>query len=62
MATVAFTFQPFVRFEGLDPASPLFFRGRLEAMSEGYCVEFRELWGEDGRLLALNQQTFVVIK
>lgn len=62
MATVAFTFQPFVRFDGLDPAAPLFFRGRLEAASEGYCVELRELWGEDGRLLALNQQTFVMIK
>jgi len=62
MATVAFTFQPFVRFEGLDPASPLFFRARLEAAVDGYCVEFRELWGEDGRLLALNQQTFVMIK
>jgi hypothetical protein len=62
MATVAFTFQPFVHFEGLDPASPLFFRGKLVAASDGYCVELRELWGEDGRLLALNQQTFVIIK
>ena len=61
-ATVAFTFQPFVHFEGLDPAAPLFFRGKLAAASDGYLVEFRELWGVDGRLLALNQQTFAIIK
>ncbi len=61
-ATVAFTFQPFVRFEGLDPAAPLFHRARLAAASQGYCVELRELWSETGTLLALNQQTFVIIK
>jgi acyl-CoA hydrolase len=62
MATIAFTFQPFVRFEGLDPAAPLFHRERMVAAADGYCVEFRELWGEDGRLLALNQQTMAIIK
>lgn len=62
MATIAFTFQPFVRFEGLDPVAPLFHRAKLAAAADGYCVELRELWGEDGRLLALNQQTFVIIK
>jgi hypothetical protein len=62
MATIAFTFQPFARFEGLDPVSPVFLRTRHVATYDGYCVEFREVWGEDGRLLALNQQTFVIIK
>jgi hypothetical protein len=62
MATIAFTLQPFADFDGLDPDAPLFFRGRLSAVDQGYAVEQRELWGEDGRLLALNQQTFVVIK
>lgn len=62
MATIAFTFQPVGHFEGLDPAAPLFHRARLVAADGGYGVEFRELWGEDGRLLALNQQTIVVIK
>lgn len=62
MATIAFTFQPFVDFAGLDPEAPLFHRARVAAAHGGYCVEFRELWGEDGRLLALNQQTFVLIK
>lgn len=61
-ATVAFTFQPFVNFAGVDPDAPIFHRARLAAASEGYCVELRELWSEDGRLLALNQQTFVIIK
>lgn len=62
MATIAFTFQPFTHFEGLNPEAPLFVRAHLAAVADGYCVEFRELWGEDGRLLALNQQTFVIIK
>ncbi len=62
MATIAFTFQPFARFDGLDPAAPLAYRAQLAASGDGYCVELRELWGHDGRLLALNQQTFVIIK
>lgn len=60
MATIAFTFQPFT-FAG-DPAVPLAYRARLVASEAGFCVEFRELWSEDGHLLALNQQTMVIIK
>ena len=62
MATIAFTFQPMGGMEGLDAAAPLRYRGRAVAAHDGYVVELRELWGEDGRLLALNQQTFCVIK
>jgi hypothetical protein len=62
MATIAFTFQPFADFTGLDPEAPFFIRARLVAADKGYTVEFREVWGADGRLLALNQQTFVIIK
>ncbi|MBL8909261.1 MAG: thioesterase family protein [Archangium sp.] len=62
MATVAFTFQPFANFQGLAPEAPFFIRAKLAAADAGYTVEFREVWGEDGRLLALNQQTFVIIK
>jgi len=29
--------------------------------ADGYFLETRELWGEDGRLLAINQQTFAII-
>ena len=59
MATIAFTFQPLVREA---PAGPLYYRGAQIAEDDGYCVELREIWSADGELLALNQQTFVVIK
>jgi hypothetical protein len=62
MATIAFTFQPVGSFDGLDPEAPLRYRSRVEATHDGYAVELRELWGADGRLLALNQQTICVIK
>jgi hypothetical protein len=62
MATIAFTFQPLGDPAGLDPDVPLFFRSTGVAGAGGYQVEFRELWGHDGRLLALNQQTLVTIK
>lgn len=62
MATASFNFQPRPHFDGLDPEAPFFYRARVLATDGGYSVEFRELWGEDGRLLALNQQTFVIIK
>jgi hypothetical protein len=62
MATIAYTLQVLARLDGLDPDAPLAYRARLAIVSDGYFVEFRELWGHDGRLLALNQQTFAVIK
>lgn len=63
MATIAFTFQPFLaNLEGVDPEAPWFHRARLAAATDGYVVEFRELWSDTGKLLALNQQTFVIIK
>jgi hypothetical protein len=62
MATIAFTFQPLGHCDNLDPDAPLYFRSTLAAARAGYAVEFRELWGADGRLLALNQQTMCTIK
>ena len=41
---------------------PLFHRGTLIAASKGYCVETRELWAQDGRLVTWNTQTVAVIK
>ena len=61
IGTVAYQLQVVGSLEGLDPEAPLFHRARALATSEGYSSELRELWGEDGRLVALNQQTFVVI-
>ncbi len=62
MATIAYTLQVLDSLEGLDPEAPIFHRARAVASRDGYAVELRELWGEDGRLLALNEQTFVVIR
>jgi len=63
MATVAFTFEPMAdRAAGADLDAPLFHRARMIAARDGHVVEERELWSEDGRLLALNHQTFVVIR
>jgi acyl-CoA thioesterase len=62
MATLGFTFQRIAGLDGLDPDAPLFYRGRVLAAQDGFAMEQRELWGEDGRLVALNQQTLVVIK
>ncbi len=62
MATVTFSMQFPGSFEGLDADAPVFYRGRCPVSRDGYMVEFRELWGEDGRLLGLNQQTMCIIK
>jgi acyl-CoA thioesterase len=62
VATVAFTLDLLSGLEGLDPEAPLFHSARVVAARAGYFVELRELWGEDGRLVALNQQTVVLIK
>jgi hypothetical protein len=62
MATIAYTLQVLGDLDGLDPEAPIFHRARAVASKDGYVVELRELWGEDGRLLALNEQTFVVIR
>lgn len=40
---------------------PLFFRGHSVHQSQGFNVEFRELWAGD-QLVGLNQQTFVILR
>lgn len=62
MGTVAFTMQVVGSCEGLDPEAPLAYRAHAPISREGWVVELRELFGHDGRLLALNQQTFAIIK
>ncbi len=61
-ATLTFAFEALGDLSGEDPAAPLAYRGRVLAARDGYAVETRELWTPSGRLVALNQQTFVVIK
>jgi len=60
-ATIAFTLDLITDLEGLDPDAPLLYRGTSPVCSDGYFLETRELWGEDGRLIAINHQTFAVI-
>ena len=62
MATIAFTLDIVGGTDGLDPSAPLLFRSTAPVSTSGYCLETRELWSEDGRLVALNHQTFVVIQ
>ena len=48
--------------DGLDPEAPLLYRATAPVATDGYCLETRELWSEDGRLVAINHQTFVIIQ
>ena len=61
-ATLAFTIELLASADGLDPLAPLMHSARSVVSRDGYAVELRELYGEDGRLLACNQQTFAIIK
>lgn len=61
VATVSFTAEILVAPAELDPGEPLLFTGRVAALTDGFCVEFRELWAGE-RLVALNQQTFAVLR
>ena len=59
MGTTAYTLEVVGLPEG---DAPLLYRGRVDVAHDGYFLERRELWTEDGRLLAINHQTFTVIK
>ncbi len=62
VGTVSFALQYFPPPAGHDPEQPLYFRGHAEHAREGFYAEFRELWTADGHLVALNQQTVVIIR
>lgn len=62
MATVGFMMELCGTLEGLPKDEPLFHFAKDAVVRDGYIVEFRELWGADGRLVALNQQTIAIIK
>jgi acyl-CoA thioesterase len=61
-ATIAFTLHGLGDTTDLDPEIPLFFRSQSDLLQGGYAVEQRELWTEDGRLVAINHQTHAIIK
>ena len=62
MATITFTLDLVETPEGLDPDAPYFHEGRTLVSRNGFCPEMRVLRGEDGRILAINHQTFAIIK
>ena len=62
MATIAFTLDIAGGVDGLDPAAPLLYRATAPVCTDGYALETRELWSGDGRLVAINHQTFVIIR
>jgi len=62
MATITFTADLLGDCEGLAPDAPCFYEARLLGFHDGYAPELRALRGEDGRLLVVNHQTFVVIR
>lgn len=62
MATIAFTIEFLLDPAELPLGPPLQFAAQSIAVAQGHAVEFRELWSEDGRLVALNQQTIAVIR
>jgi acyl-CoA thioesterase len=61
MATIAFTLELVAPMDGLPLDAPLYHEASSPAADGGYIVELRSLRGIDGRVVALNQQTFVAI-
>ena len=61
-ATVAFGLHLTPVVEALNPREPLYYRARALQVAAGYLFEQRELWSAAGALVALNPQTFAVIK
>jgi acyl-CoA thioesterase len=62
MATIAFTAELLADPAALSPTEPLRYRAAAVAARQGFVVELRELWTPQGELVALNQQTFVLIR
>ncbi|MEM9195223.1 MAG: thioesterase family protein [Myxococcota bacterium] len=62
MGTVAFTLQLTSKARALDPADPIYFRSWVDHAADGFVIERRELWTGSGELIAINPQTFVIIK
>jgi acyl-CoA thioesterase len=62
LATIAFTLELVDDPAAIDREAPLLYRGKVSVAGDGYFLETRELWTADNRLLAINHQTFAVIK
>lgn len=62
LATIAYTLELVDTAADIDRDAPLLYRGTVPIAGDGYFLETRELWTTDGRLLAINHQTFAVIR
>lgn len=60
-ATIGFQLQWLVDPATLDPEQPLLCLSRVTGSMDGYLAETREVFDPEGRMVALNQQTFVWI-
>ena len=61
VATISFAAEILVDPATLPPDEPLRHRARMAALHEGFFVELRELW-QGERVVALNQQTFAILR
>ncbi len=61
MATISFMAELLVEPTDLDASERLFHRARMVSLTDGFFVEFRELWS-GGVCVAMNQQTFAVLR
>lgn len=59
MATITFTLDLVGDPTGVEHC---FHQASTLSVFDGYQPELRAIWAEDGRLLAINHQTFVVIR
>lgn len=62
MATLTFELELHADYAALDPEAPLYHRGEVHALTDGYASETRELWTPDGELVSLNRQLVAIIK
>ena len=61
VATISFVAEILVDPATLAAEEPLRYRARLAALHDGFFVELRELWHGE-RVVALNQQTFAILR
>jgi acyl-CoA thioesterase len=62
MVTAAFTLQMIGGAAAWNTDAPLLHTSRTLAVRDGYVTEVRELWTEARELVALNEQTMVIVK
>lgn len=61
-ATVGFMLQTTPRVFAHPPGEAVFYRAWQTHASEGFSHEVREVWNKQAELLAINTQTFAIIK